>query len=223
MSIVYLVSSLVHHASLFIIPPHRVFLFRIAVSFPRAKNFPLSQLFNISIESFLYHGRTWRESGVSPQLGKLMRGQVFKKSTTHQTNYKHRGGTRGMGLQGGAQAHRVPRNQRSSFAMISIVLLSGGAKTAENPIMESACNYEASVSYVLPRASQHARDSNGVRERTRAPALIYFTWRKREGERMLPSFFYPRISSTTIATFTTPPLLRYAFIYTVVEYATPSS
>lgn len=128
-----------------------------------------------------------------------------------------------MGLQGGAQAHRVPRNQRSSFAMISIVLLSGGAKTAENPIMESACNYEASVSYVLPRASQHARDSNGVRERTRAPALIYFTWRKREGERMLPSFFYPRISSTTIATFTTPPLLRYAFIYTVVEYATPSS
>lgn len=190
MSIVYLVSSLVHHPSLFIIPPHRVFLFRIAISFPRAKNFPLSQLFNISIESFLYHGRTWRESGVSPQLGKLMRGQVFKKSTTHQTNYKHRGGTRGMGLQGGAQAHRVPRNQRSSFAMISIVLLSGGAKTAENPIMESACNYEASVSYVLPRASQHARDSNGVRERTRAPALIYFTWRKREGERMLRTRFF---------------------------------
>lgn len=92
-----------------------------------------------------------------------------------------------MGL---AQAHRVPRNQRSSFAMISIVLLSGGAKTAENPIMESACNYEASVSYVLPRASQHARDSNGVRERTRAPALIYFTWRKREGERMLRTRFF---------------------------------
>lgn len=74
--------------------------------------------------------------------------------------------------------------------MISIVLLSGDAKTAENPIMESACNYEGGR---LVRASQHARDSNGVRERTRASALIYFT--SREGKRMLYPFSSFRFSS----------------------------
>lgn len=81
------------------------------------------------------------------------------------------------------------------------------AKTAENPIMESACNYEASVSYVLPRASQHARYSNGVRERTRASALIYFASRE-EG------VCYPFLSSSFFHhLFTTPSsLLRYVFI-----------
>lgn len=87
------------------------------------------------------------------------------------------------GLQG-AQAHRVPRNQRSSFAMISIVLLSGGALKQPKILLWS----QLVITERLVRASQHARDSNGVRERTRASALIYFTWRKREGERMLPFF-----------------------------------
>lgn len=86
--------------------------------------------------------------------------------------------------------------------MISIVLLSGDAKTAENPIMESACNYGGGR---LVRASQHARDSNGVRERTRASALIYFT--SREGERMLHVLFHPSVFLLPgIAAFTT--LLR---------------
>lgn len=41
------------------------------------------------------------------------------------------------------------------IAAISIVLLGGvaRAKTSENPITESARNYEAGVSYVLPRAT----------------------------------------------------------------------
>lgn len=63
-----------------------------------------------------------------------------------------------MGLQG-AQAHRVPRNQRSSFAMISIVLLSGGALKQPKILLWS----QLVITERLVRASQHARDSNGVR------------------------------------------------------------
>lgn len=116
-----------------------------------------------------------------------MRGQVLKNPRLIKPTINWRVGGGGEFARS-AQAHRVPRNQRSSYAMISIVLLSGDAKTAENPIMESACNYGGGR---LVRASQHARDSNGVRERTRASALIYFT--SREGERMLHVLFHPSV------------------------------
>lgn len=50
------------------------------------------------------------------------------------------------------------------IAAISIVLLGGvaRAKTSENPITESARNYEAGVSYVLPRASRRPGRSSGA-------------------------------------------------------------
>lgn len=69
-----------------------------------------------------------------------MRGQVLKNPRLIKPtiNWRVRGRDE---FARSAQAHRVPCNQRSSYAMISIVLLSGDAKTAENPIMESACNY----------------------------------------------------------------------------------
>lgn len=75
----------------------------------------------------------------------------------------------------GAQARHVRRNQRGASATISIVLLSGGtrAKTAENPIMESACNYEAVVSYVLPRASQRVGRSSGARVHARMYVRVH--------------------------------------------------
>lgn len=144
------------------------------------RNFP-PQLFNIisSIKKnkiiFAHKVRT-HETAVSPQLGELTRVTTgFKKSTTHQTNYKLDGWLQGVRIAFLAINGALVRDDkhRSSWRRPPTT-----AKTAENPIMESACNYEASVSYVLPRASQHARYSNGVRERTRASALIYFASRE---------------------------------------------